>query len=148
MCKVFIAFLLLLGAAFGQSLSEGSVVGLQVLPNPDNNIITYDFELCCGFPAGLGGYLGNGFDYRNAEFAAYFKGPQQTVGYLFTGTIIAWAEPQVIDPFCSIHSATLDEGKILYGTKQIGTGLVAEYSQLFCQQDGVYWLGPGGLTVH
>jgi hypothetical protein len=148
MRKVFIAFLLLLATAFGQSLSEGSVVGLQFMPNPENKIFTYDFELCCGYPSGPGGYLGNGFDYRSTEFTAYWKGPQQTAGYLFTGTIVSWAEPQVIDPICTIRSATLNDGKILYGSKQLGTGLVAEYSQLFCEQDGVYWLGPGGLTVH
>jgi hypothetical protein len=148
MRKVFIASFLLLATAFGQSLSEGSVVGLQILPNPDNKIVTYDFELCCGFPAGLGGYLGNGFDYVNTKFTAYWKWPQQTDGYLFTGTIVAWAEPQVIDPFCTIRSATLNDGQISYGSTLLGTGKVAEYSQLFCQQDGVYWLGPGGLTVH
>jgi hypothetical protein len=148
MRKVFIAFLLLLGTAFGQSLSEGSVVGLQVLPNPVNNIITYDFELCCGYPAGPGGYLGNGFDYGNAEFTAYWKGPLQKIGYLFTGNIAVWKAPEVIHPFCTVQSATLRDGTISYGSKQLGTGLVAEYSQLFCEQDGVYWLGPGGLAVH
>jgi hypothetical protein len=148
MRRVFIAFLLLLGTAFGQSLSEGSVVGLQILPNPVNNIITYDFELCCGYPAGPGGYLGNGFDYGNAEFTAYWKGPLQKIGYLFTGNIAAWKAPEVIDPFCTVQSATLRDGTISYGSKQLGTGLVAEYSQLFCEQDGVYWLGPGGLAVH
>ncbi|MGA2978436.1 MAG: hypothetical protein ABSD76_02485 [Terriglobales bacterium] len=148
MRKVLIAFLLLLGTAFGQSLSEGSVVGLQILPNPINNIFTYDFELCCGIPAGQGGFLGNGFDYVNVQFTAYFKYPQGKVGYLFTGNIVTWSEPQVIDQYCTVRSATLKDGTISYGSKQLGTGLVAEYSQLFCQQDGVYWLGPGGLTVH
>jgi hypothetical protein len=148
MSRVFIAFVLLLGTAFGQSLSEGSVVGLQIEPNPVNNIVTYDFELCCGYPAGPGGYLGNGFDYGKVDFTAYWKGPQETIGYLFTGAIAAWSEPQVIDAYCTVQSATLHDGTISYGSKQLKTGLVAEYSQLFCQQDGVYWLGPGGLTVH
>jgi hypothetical protein len=80
MSKIFIVFVLLLGTAFAQSLSEGSVVGLQIMPNPINTTITYDFELCCGFPAGAGGYLGNGFDYKNAEFTAYWKGAQEKVG--------------------------------------------------------------------
>jgi len=148
MTKVFIAFVLLLGTAFGQSLSEGSVVGLQILPNPLNGMITYDFELCCGLPSGRGGYLGNGFDYANAEFTAYWKGPQEKDGYLFTGTIVNWKTPEMVDPFCTIQSATLQDGTISYGTKQLVAGMVAEYSQLFCQQDGVYWLGPGGLTAH
>ncbi len=54
MRNVFVAFLLLLGTALGQSLSEGSVVALQISPNPLNNILTYDFELCCGYPEGSG----------------------------------------------------------------------------------------------
>ncbi len=148
MRNVFVAFLLLLGTALGQSLSEGSVVALQISPNPLNNILTYDFELCCGYPEGQGGYLGNGFAYVNGEFTAYMKRPKQEVGYLFVGAIVAWSAPQVIDRYCTVHSATLHDGTIAYGSKQLGTGMVAEYSQLFCEQDGVYWLGPGGLTVH
>jgi len=148
MSKVFIAFVLLLGTAFGQSLSEGSVVGLQILPNPINNIVTYDFELCCGYPAGAGGFLGNGFAYVNGEFTAYVKRPPQEKGYLFTGAIVAWSEPQVIDRYCTVQSATLHDGTISYGSTQLKTGMVAEYSQLFCEQDGVYWSGAGGLTVH
>ncbi len=148
MSKVFVVFVIMLGTALGQSLSEGSVVGLQVLPNPVNNIVTYDFELCCGIPTGDGGYLGNGFEYVNGQFTAYWKAPQGKAGYLFTGNIGVWSEPQVIDQYCAVHSATLHEGTISYGSKQLATGLAAEYSQLFCQQDGVYWLGPGGLTVH
>ncbi len=148
MRKVFIAFVLLLGTTFGQSLSEGSVVGLQILPNPVNNDVTYDFELCCGYPAGGGGFLGNGFGYGNLEFTAFWKYPQEKVGYLFTGTIVAWSEPQVIDQYCTVQSATLHEGTVSYGSKQLKTGMVAEYSQLFCEQEGVYWLGPGGLSAH
>ncbi len=148
MSKVFIAFLLLLGTAVGQSLSEGSVVGLQVLPNPVNTNIAYDFELCCGYPYGPGGFLGNGFAYVNGEFTAYIKRPQQKVGYLFTGMIGAWRKPQVIDRYCTVQSATLHDGTISYGSTQLGTGMVAEYSQQFCVQDGVYWSGPGGLIVH
>jgi hypothetical protein len=148
MGKVFGAFLLLLGTAFGQALSEGSVVALQISPNQINNILTYDFELCCGYPYGPGGFLGNGFAYINGEFTAYWKGPRQTIGYLFSGAIVAWSTPQVIDRYCTVQSATLHNGTIAYGSKQLGTGMVAEYSQLFCEQDGVYWLGPGGLTVH
>jgi hypothetical protein len=148
MGKVFIALLLLLATAFGQSLSEGSVVGLQISPNPVNNVLTYDFELCCGYPAGPGGFLGNGFAYVNGEFTASLKRPQQTTSYVFTGDIVAWSTPQVIDRYCTVQSATLHDGVISYGSKQLGTGMVAEYSQLFCERDGVYWLGPGGLTVH
>ncbi len=148
MRKGFVAFVLLLGSAFGQALSEGSVIGLQVLPNPINSIITYDFELCCGFPEGPGGFLGNGFAYVNGEFTAYWKGPYEKAGYRFTGTIVAWKTPRAIDRNCTVQSAALQDGTISYGSKQLGTGMVAEYSQLFCEQDGVYWLGPGGLTVH
>jgi len=144
----FIAFVLLLGTALGQSLSEGSVVGLQVLPNPINNIITYDFELCCGYPGPPGGFLGNGFAYINGEFTAFMKRPKQASGFLFTGSIVAWKTPQVIDRYCTVQSATLQNGTMSYGTVQLGTGMVAEYSQQFCEQDGVYWSGPGGLTVH
>jgi hypothetical protein len=148
MGKMFIAFVLLLGTAFGQALSEGSVIGLQIIPNPVNLEFTYDFELCCGFPAGKGGFLGNGFDYVDPAFTAYWKAPQAEAGYLFTGTIVAWSKEQVIDRYCTVKSANLRDGTIAYGNKQIRTGLVAEYTQQFCVDDGVYWSGPGGLTVH
>jgi hypothetical protein len=145
---VFLAFSLLLGVATAQSLSEGSVVGLQVEPNPLNSTFVYDFELCCGYPSGLGGFLGNGFAYLDGGFNLFYKYPGAKTGYSFSGTIDTWYTPQAISNYCTIQSGTLNDGEILLGDKVVGTGLVAEYSQLFCQRDGVYWLGPGGLTVH
>ncbi len=144
---IFFAFQLLLGVAVGQSLSEGSVVGLRVEPNPQNSTFVYDFELCCGYPSGNGGFLGNGFSYANREFSLFYKYPGMTAGYAFSGSVDAWFTPQAIGD-CTLQSGTLNDGQIALGTKIIGEGLIAEYSQLFCQRDGVYWLGPGGLTVH
>lgn len=148
MGKVFIAFVLLLGAAFGQSLSEGSVVGLQVLPNPVNNDLTYDFELCCGYPAGNGGFLGNGFSYARDEFSLLYKYPGTSTAYTVSASVVAFAAPEVIDEYCTVQSATLDNATVSYGAKRVASGLAAEYSQTFCQSAGVYWLGPGGLIVH
>ena len=145
---IFFAFFLLLGVAAGQSLSEGSVVGLQVEPNPLNSTLVYDFELCCGFPSGDGGFLGNGFAYVDQELTLFYKYPQLTNGYSFSGTIDTWYIPQAISKYCTMQSGTLKDGEMILGERVVGTGLVAEYSQLFCQRDGVYWLGPGGLTVH
>jgi len=145
---ISLAFLLLLGVAVGQSLSEGSLVGLQVEPNPLNSTLVYDFELCCGYPSGPGGFLGNGFAYVDREWTLFYKRPPQITGYSFSGTIDTWYTPQAISNYCTMQSGTLKDGEIALGDKLLGTGLVAEYSQLFCQRDGVYWLGPGGLTVH
>jgi hypothetical protein len=139
---------LLLGAAWSQSLSEGSIVGLQIEPNPLNSTFVYDFEMCCGFPVGPGGYLGNGFAYVDGKFSLYYKYPRTTVGYSFSGTIDTWDPQQQVSKNCIVQSGTLKNGEVTYGTKVIATGMVAEYSQLFCQRDGVYWSGPGGLTVH
>jgi hypothetical protein len=144
---IFIAVHVLLGAAVGQSLSEGSVVGLQIEPNPQNSTFVYDFELCCGFPSGNGGFFSNGFGYADREFSLFYKYPGATAGYTFSGSVKNWFTPQAIGD-CTLQSGTLDDGQIAVGTKIIGEGLTAEYSQLFCQRDGVYWLGPGGLTVH
>jgi hypothetical protein len=65
-----------------------------------------------------------------------------------SGTIDTWDTPQAISKNCSVQSGTLQNAQITFGTKVVATGMVAEYSQLFCQRDGVYWVGPGGLTVH
>jgi hypothetical protein len=145
---ILFALFLLLGVAVGQSLSEGSVVGLQVEPNPLNSTFVYDFEVCCGYPSGPGGFLGNGFAYVDGEFTLLYKYPGTKTSYSFSGTIDTWYTPQTISNYCTIQSGTLKDGEIMLGDKVAGTGLVAEYSQLFCQRDGVYWLGPGGLTVH
>jgi hypothetical protein len=145
---IFFAFFLFLGVAVGQSLSEGSVVGLQVEPNPLNSTFIYDFELCCGYPSGAGGFLGNGFAYVEGEWTLFYKFPQGKNGYSFSGTIDTWYTPQAISNYCTIQSGTLKDGEIMLGDQVVGTGFVAEYSQLFCQRGGVYWLGPGGLTVH
>lgn len=141
-------FFLLLGTAWSQALSEGSIVGLQVEPNPLNNTMVYDFEMCCGFPAGPGGFMGNGFSYADGQFSLYYKYPQARVGYSFSGTIDTWEPQQQVSKNCFVQSGTLKEGAINLGTKAVAIGMVAEYSQLFCQRDGVYWSGPGGLTVH
>jgi hypothetical protein len=143
-----ITFFLLLGAAWSQSLSEGSVVGLQIEPNPLNGTFVYDFEICCGFPAGSGGFLGNGFAYVENQFSLFYKYPGQVNGYSFSGTIDTWDTAQAISKNCSVQSGTLNNAQITQGTKVVATGMVAEYSQLFCQRDGVYWIGPGGLSVH
>jgi len=143
-----ITVFLLIGVAWGQSLSEGSVVGLQVEPNPLNNTMVYDFEMCCGFPAGPGGFLGNGFSYAEDKFTLFYKYPGATIGYSFSGTIDTWDTPQVLTKNCFVQSGTLKNGNVMLGTRAAATGMVAEYSQLFCQRDGVYWVGPGGLTVH
>jgi hypothetical protein len=143
-----ITFFLLLGAAWGQSLSEGSVVGLQVEPNPLNTSMVYDFEICCGYPYGSGGFMANGFAYAQDKFSLYYKGPGASDGYSFSGTIDNWDTPQSISKNCVEQSGTLKNAEITLGTRVIATGMVAEYSQLFCQRDGVNWVGPGGLTVH
>ncbi len=143
-----VTLFLLFGAAWGQSLSEGSVVGLQVEPNPLNNTFVYDFEMCCGFPSGPGGFLGNGFAYVNDKFSLFYKHSGQVFGYSFSGNIDTWDTAQVISKNCIVQNGTLKNGKVTVGTKEVATGMVAEYSQLFCQRDGVYWAGPGGLSVH
>ncbi len=143
-----ITLFLLLGAAWSQSLSEGSVVGLQIEPNPLNGTFVYDFEICCGFPAGSGGFLGNGFAYVENQFSLFYKYPGQVNGFSFSGTIDTWDTAQAISKNCSVQSGTLNNAQITQGTKVVATGMVAEYSQLFCQRDGVYWVGPGGLSVH
>ncbi|HKM86849.1 MAG TPA: hypothetical protein VJW96_11625 [Terriglobales bacterium] len=143
-----VTFFLLLGAAWSQSLSEGSVVGLQIEPNPLNGTFVYDFEICCGYPAGSGGFLGNGFAYVESQFSLFYKYPGQVNGFSFSGTIDTWDTAQAISKNCTVQSGTLNNAQITQGTKVVATGMVAEYSQLFCQRDGVYWIGPGGLSVH
>jgi hypothetical protein len=143
-----ITLFLLLGTAWSQSLSEGSVVGLQVEPNPLNGTFVYDFEVCCGYPSGPGGFLANGFAYAEDKFSLFYKYPGATEGYSVSGNIVTWDSPQAISKNCTVQSGTLNNAEITIGTKVIATGMVAEYSQLFCQRDGVYWVGPGGLTVH
>jgi len=146
---VTITFFLMLGAAaWGQALSEGSIVGLQVEPNPLNSTLIYDFEMCCGFPEGPGGYLGNGFAYVDNKFSLFYKYPGASVGYSLSGTIDTWNTPQQVSKNCFMQSGTLKDGEVTLGHKVMSTGMVAEYSQLFCQRDGVYWSGPGGLSVH
>ena len=145
---IVFAFFLLLGVAVGQSLSEGSTVSLQVEPNPLNGTFVYDFELCCGLPSGPGGFLGNGFAYVDGYFDLFFKQPEAKNGYGFYGIIDTWYAPQAISNYCTVQSATLKDGVLTSPTGALIPNLVAEYSQMFCQRDGVYWLGPGGLTVH
>jgi hypothetical protein len=148
LCLVAITVVLLIGAAWGQSLSEGSAVGLQIELNPLNSTTTYDFELCCGYPAGSGGFLGNGFSYVDSKFSLFYKFPGATNGYSFSGAIDTWDTPQVVSKNCTVQSGTLNNVQITLGAKVIASGMVAEYSQLFCQRDGVNWIGPGGVTVH
>jgi hypothetical protein len=143
-----ITVFLLIGAAWSQSLTEGSVVGLQVEPNPMNRTFVYDFEICCGYPAGSGGFLGNGFSYAENKFSLFYKYPGATSGYSVSGIIDTWDPPQTISKNCTVQSGTLTNGQVTLGTKAVATGMVAEYSQLFCQRDGVYWAGPGGVTIH
>jgi hypothetical protein len=143
-----ITVFLLMGAAWGQSLTEGSVVGLQVEPNPMNRTFVYDFEVCCGYPAGPGGFLGNGFSYADDRFSLFYKHSGQVFGYSFSGNIDIWDTPQTISKNCTVQSGTLKNGQVTLGMQVVATGMVAEYSQLFCQRDGVYWSGPGGLSVH
>jgi hypothetical protein len=139
---------LLLGAAWGQSLSEGSTVGLQIEPNPMNGTWVFDFEICCGIPTGNGGFLGNGYAYAENKFSLFYKYPGQVNGYSVSGTIDTWNTPQIVSKNCIVQSGTLNNAEITQGTKVVAAGMVAEYSQLFCQRDGVYWVGPGGLSVH
>ncbi len=139
---------LLLGAAWGQTLSHGSVVGLQIEPNPLNGTLVYNFEVCCGIPQGQGKFLGNGFAYAENALSLFYKSPSATNGYSLTAVIDTWNTPQQVSQNCTVQSGTLQDAQITLGTKVLATGMVAEYSQLFCQRDGVYWLGPGGLSVH
>jgi hypothetical protein len=143
-----VTLFLLLGMTWSQSLSEGSVVGLQVEPNPLNNTLVYDFELCCGYPAGQGGFLGNGFAYAENSLSLFYKYPGQVDGYSLSGTIDTWDTPQTVSKTCIVQSGTLNNAQITQGPKVVATGMAAEYSQLFRQRDGVYWVGPGGLSVH
>ncbi len=145
---VAITVFLLLGAAWGQTLSEGSVVGLQIEPNPLNGTFVFDFEICCGIPQGQGGFLGNGFSYVENQFSLFYKYAGQANGYSLSGTIDTWDAAQAISKNCIVQNGTLKDAQITQGTKVVSTGMVAEYSQLFCQRDGVYWVGPGGLSVH
>ena len=145
---VGIAVALLSVACVGQTLSEGSIVALQVEPNPLNGASVYDFELCCGSPGGSGGFLGNGFAYVDGTFTAFYKFPGATAGYSVTGTISTWDGPRVLSKYCTVQSGMLSDVTIELPTGKVANGLVAEYSQLSCQRDSVYWLAGGGLTVH
>jgi hypothetical protein len=140
--------LLLSACAWAQTLSEGSTTSLQVLPNPLNNTFTWDFELCCGEPSGAGGYLGNGFGYADGQFNAFFAFAGQKKGFSFTGTVSTVFTPQAIGEYCTVQSMTLKNAQITTQTGMFYGGLVATYSQMFCQRAGVYWLGPGGLVVN
>lgn len=128
-------------------LSEGSTVSMQLIPNPGQGA-TFDFELCCGEPQGKGGYLGNGFAYIDNNFTLYIKTTTMPIGYKVEGTIGQWFLPQPISPYCTVLSASLNEVTIYPTNGDIVTGLVGEYSQLFCGANGSYWAGPGGLTAH
>jgi len=143
---VFLLACLTLSAA--QTLSEGSVVGLEVIPAHSNPTWIYDLELCCGIPSGKGGYLGNGFAIANGELTASFKAPSLPNTYYVTGQIADWFTPQAISPYCSVQSATLTNVTVSLGSKQLSANYVGEYVQAFCQRDGVGWSGPGGLTIH
>jgi hypothetical protein len=144
--KTLLAILALSLACWGQTFSEGSVVGFQPLAN-HNGTFTYDFELCCGIPGGSG-FLGNGFDIEDGTLRLFYKRPGAVSGYTVTGTISDWYAPQRISDFCTIQSATLENVWIQYQAKYIESEQAAEYSQMMCQQDGTYWSGPGGLVVH
>lgn len=148
MIRVALVILVLMGSALGQALTEGAVVGLQVEPNPVNSTFVYDFELCCGIPQGPGGFLGNGFSYAQGKFSAFYKYPGQQNGWSFSGSIDRWLTSQTISKYCTVQNGTLKNGVIVTPEKISVTGLAAEYSQMFCQRDGVYWSGPGGLSVH
>jgi hypothetical protein len=143
-----ISVFLLLGAAWSQTLSEGTVVGLQIEPNPLNATMVYNFEVCCGIPQGEGKFLGNGFAYAENTFSLFYKYPGQANGYSLSGTIATWDTAQAVSKNCSVQSGTFQNIQVTQGTAVLATGMVAEYSQLFCQRDGVYWVGPGGLSVH
>jgi hypothetical protein len=134
--------------AHGQSLAEGSVVSLQVEPNPVNGSLVWNFETCCGDEAlGHGGFLGNGFAYTNGTFSAFYKYPGQKTGYGFGGTIGPLSSSAVTAD-CVVQSAEITDAVITEPNGTPVTGLVANYVQLFCQRDGVIWVGPGGFSVH
>lgn len=129
-------------AASAQVLSEGSVVALQVLTNPDNSQVVYDFELCCGIQDGEGKFLAPGFGYDGSYFAL------SDHGYQFAGTLYDFDDPVRIDDVCYSQTATITDGILELPDAKKVNGLVADYSQVFCEQDGVYWSAGGGLSVH
>ena len=130
------------------ALSEGSVVALQVEPNPLNSTFVYDFELCCGYPYPPGGFLGNGFAYVNGHFNLFFKYAGQQKGFTVTGVIDTAFAPQPLNKFCVLKSFTLKNMTLENQGGMFFHGLVGEYSQQFCQRNGVFWSAGGELTVH
>ncbi len=136
-----LTFLFLSAALFAQVLSEGSVVAFQALPSPDGHFV-YDFELCCGFLGGEGGYLAPGYGYDDSYLSLTAH------GYTFAAQIYEWPDPDPLSDICYVQNGTLVDGILKLPNKQLVTGLVADYSQVFCEQDGIYWNGPGALVVY
>lgn len=139
-----LAFFLAASLSFGQDVVGGKVNGVQVLTNPVNNAVVYDFEVCCGnlSPAPGGITVGNTFSITNGALALSFQ------GYSVSGTLNTWNSEQPIDGTCSMQSATFQNVSITLGTNTLGTNFVAEYSQFVCDRESVFWLGPGGFSVH
>jgi len=148
--KTLLVFLLLCFSCslFAQTLSEGTTFGFEIVPAHSNPTWIYDLELGGGIPSGSGGYLGNGFAIAEGYFTATFKAPSVPNPYHVSGTIADWFTPQAISPYCTVQSATLTDVTVSVGSKVLSSGYLAEYTQQFCQRDGVGWSGPGGLTVH
>ncbi|HXC00771.1 MAG TPA: hypothetical protein VNU74_10240 [Terriglobales bacterium] len=147
-CTLAVAIILLSIEAFATPFGQGSVVFVLALPGP-GNFRAFDFNLCCGGPAGLG-FLGNGFDYEGAVGGvfnlAYTADGICANGCTFTGNFQTFDPPQHVDQFCYVQNGTL------IGTFVVGTDpndqIKAEYSQTICLEKGVYWSSTGGLTVH
>jgi hypothetical protein len=125
-------------SCFGQSLGEGGVNAAQLIPG-----VAYDFELCCGGPGS--GFVGNGFAYDDGMFHLYYKGTGCLEGCSVNGTIDTWFYPQSISKYCTVQSALLTVN--LDSFRWYGN-VPAEYSQIFCVENGNHWSGPGGLVVH
>jgi hypothetical protein len=132
----------------GQSFGDGSTVYVLELPGP-GSFRDLEFSLCCGAP-GYKGYLGNGFDYvgdDNGKFVLSFTEAASPCadGCKFEGNFIIFNPPSIIDQVCSEATGSLDGTLTINGVEYAST---ADYSQMLCGIDGVFWSSWGGLSVN
>jgi hypothetical protein len=139
--------LLLTTLSFGQTLGQGSTTFALVVPIPGVQDKIYDFTVCCG-DTKPGGHLDDGFSYNNGEFSLEYNQKNPANQFTVSATIAPFNPDQKISPECVLISADLSN--VVLTTTLGGTvsGMVGEYVQLFCVEDGVAWLGPGGVTIH
>jgi hypothetical protein len=135
-------------SGFGQTLSQGTVTFALEAIVPGTTDFIYDFTVAGGFPEQKGGHLPDGFGYNAGTLTLEYTQAQVGNSYNVTANFVDYAQSPMMDDFCSIVSANLTDVTLTSTKGGTLTNLVGEYAQLTCLEDGVYWYGPGGITIH